>query len=98
MMNDVIEELTPEMTGRWLVTTQSGTQHIWDLDAMTYQRIHAGTNAFEYDGEILNITRVEWWPKIGQRSYLFFDDLRDPIFLEQWRISSTIQKIELLPN
>jgi len=43
MSNDMHEErevdaLSPESTGRWLITTQ-GSQHIWDLDAMTYWRL-----------------------------------------------------------
>lgn len=87
-------ELTPDMTGRWLITTRSGTKHIWDLDAQTYQRLHDGTNPMDYDNEVVHITRVEWWPKLGERSYLFYDDLHDPKTLEQWRISSTIISIE----
>lgn len=32
-----VTALTPEMSGRWLVTTQ-GSAHVWDLDAMTWER------------------------------------------------------------
>lgn len=89
-----INELTSNMTGRWMVTTRNGTKHIWDLDAQTYQRLHHGTNPMDYDNEVVQITRVERWPIVGERSYLFYDDIRDPNTIEQWRISSTIISIE----
>jgi hypothetical protein len=52
MVDETVHQLTPDMGGRWLVTTQ-GTTHVWDLDAMTYLRqpgptTHAG--AFPHDG------------------------------------------------
>ena len=35
---ETVTELTPGMGGRWLVTTR-GSQHVFDLNTMTYTRI-----------------------------------------------------------
>jgi len=91
-----VERLTEDMTGRWLVTTQ-GSTHLWDLDAMTYERrpgpdSHAGP--FLYDGRPHPITRVEKWPEIGGQSFIWFDDPEMPDLFERFRRSSIITKIE----
>jgi hypothetical protein len=54
-----VDALHAELGGRWLVTSQ-GSRHIWDLDAMTYQRLPGnGPKQFDYDGEVHHITRVQ---------------------------------------
>lgn len=93
-----VHALGPDMSGRWLVTTQ-GSTHVWDLDAMTYQR-HPGprsrSGAFAHDGVAHRITRVTLWPVVGGRSFVWFDDPDEPTLLEHYRISSTIVEIRRL--
>ena len=92
-MDDIVDELTPDMKGKWLVTTQ-GSTHIWDLDDMTYKRQPGKSSPqFSEDMQIVKLTRVEIWPKVGFRSMLFYDDPDDPQHVEQWRISSRIESI-----
>lgn len=88
-----VEQLVPGMTGRWRVLTR-GSEHVWDLDKMTYTRLPgASSSAFAHDGATASIRSVERWPRVGHTSFLFFDDPNDAL-IEQWRISSTIQRIE----
>ena len=84
------------MTGRWLVTTQK-TQHIWDLDAMTYQRVPGpASKQVDHDIDPQPITHIERWPAVGSVFVAYFDDPRHPDMLEQWRQSSTIRAITLI--
>lgn len=93
-----VQELTPDMKGSWLVTTQ-GSKHIWNLDEMTYCRLHStNLNAMDYDNTVVRITRVEKWPAVGSSSLIFYDDLLNPVFKEQWRICSTIVSIEKIED
>src|SRR5262245_38235373 len=87
-----VPELTESMLGRWLVCTQ-GSEHVWDLDAMTYQRLPGRDRGhFEFDGQVLRISRITRWPKVGGQSVVWFDDPTDAL-IEQWRISSRIRLI-----
>ena len=95
-MTETVDELTPETGGVWLVTTQ-GSTHVWDLDNMTYERrpgSESKAGPFVLDGEPQRITKVYIWPKVGERSFVWYDDPDDPLFMEQFRISSRIDKIE----
>ncbi|SOD73563.1 hypothetical protein SAMN05892883_2858 [Jatrophihabitans sp. GAS493] len=93
---DTIEALRDGLGGRWLVTSQ-GSQHVWDLDAMTYQRLRGeGRQRFAHDDATHPITRVVAYPAVGASSHVFFDDPLNPD-MEQWRISSTIRLITRLP-
>ena len=90
-----VEALTPEMNGSWLVKTQ-GSEHIWDLDRMTYTRIpssHSRSGAFDFDHQTMLITRVERWPRVGSTSLLWYDDPSDGEQTEHWRQSSQIVAI-----
>jgi len=63
--------LTPDLGGRWLVTTQ-GSTHVWDLDAMTYERRpgpESPAGAMAYDGIPHRITRVERWPEVDRPAH-----------------------------
>lgn len=61
---------------------------------MTYTRIPGATSeAFDGDGVEAPIRQVVRWPTAGDCFYVLFDDPHDAL-LEQWRISSTIQRIE----
>ncbi len=90
-----VDELDETMSGRWLVVTQ-GSQHEWDLDAMTYMRTPGAASKsgpFEMDGQRMKITRVDHWPKVGSVSLVWYDDPEIPDSLEHFRQSSTIVSI-----
>lgn len=94
-----VEELRPEMRGRWLVTTQ-GSRHVWDLDTMTYRRMPGATSragAMPHDQVMLQINRVVSWPRVGECSFIWCDDPDNPL-MEHWRRSSTITSIDRLPE
>jgi hypothetical protein len=88
--------LHADLDGRWLVTSKR-SRHIWDLDAMTYERVPAGQDSqqFDYDREPHPITRVVAYPVVGESSHVIFDDPERP-WLEQFRISSPIRSIKRL--
>jgi len=93
----VVTEIREGLGGRWLVRS-GGSRHVWDLDAGTYMRMPGSASpSFEYDGVPHRITTVEWWPRLGQRSYVWFDDPDGPAGHGHYRVSSTIQSIERLP-
>lgn len=100
MDSDVITKLGPDDTGVYLVTTQ-GSQHIWNLDDMTYTRLpglQSKSGSMEFDAIPVKLTRVERWPEVGSTSFIFYDDLYMPDTLEQWRQSSRIDRIEKIDN
>ena len=91
-----VQELTPGMSGVWLVRSRAATSHVWDLDAMTYRRqTGQGSTPMEHDNVTVPITRVLAWPAVGQRSMVFFDDPDNPSW-EHWRICSRIRSITRL--
>jgi hypothetical protein len=93
-----VDCLGPDSRGRWLITTKS-SQHIWDLDARTYQRLPGtGGSQFACDGEVVRLTRVERWLEVGDKSFIWFDDPDMPDGLKHWRRSSTLQRTEPLPS
>lgn len=88
-----VDRLEPEMRGRWRVVTQT-SQHVWDLDAMTYQRLPGlQSNAFDGDGFAAPIFTVRVWPEVGSRFWVYVDDAVD-VTVTQWRISSRIRSIK----
>lgn len=89
-----VEHLDPDATGRWLIVTRSGTVHILDLDARTYQRRPGPTSQrFAHDNTIVALTRVQVWPHVGGRMLIWFDDPHDPDLLEHFRACSRIDRI-----
>lgn len=93
---ETVTELTAGMGGTWLVTTQ-GSEHVWNLDDMTYMRIpgvHSLAGAFSHDGEAHPITRIGRYPRVGDVSVVWFDDPDNPLTRELFRQSSTIVSIE----
>ncbi|MGZ6771752.1 MAG: hypothetical protein ACXVGA_04385 [Mycobacteriaceae bacterium] len=93
-----VHRLGPHLGGRWLVTTQ-GSEHIWDLDLMTYLRLPGeGRGQFDQDRQVVAIGRVAVWPEVGSCSLLFYDDPDRPHTHEQWRKSSRIRRIRRLPE
>ncbi|EFV14710.1 hypothetical protein [Segniliparus rugosus] len=98
---DTVEELTSDMRGLWLVVTQ-GSRHIWDLETHPpgYVRVpgpQSLSGAFPMDRQLVRLSRVGRWPKIGGTSLVFFDVPDDPM-KEYWRQSSAIARIERLPD
>lgn len=93
---EFVERLTPNMTGRWLVTTRH-TTHVWDLNgAATYERRPgAAGQAMPYDGQPVAIDRVERWPVVGDRALVFFTDPARPDW-EVYRMCSAIVSIRRL--
>ena len=90
---ETVTELTPGMGGRWLVTTR-GSQHVFDLNTMTYNRIPgAGRGQFLGDGQPQRIWNIGAWPKVGASFYLEWDWTYTQV---QTRLSSTVQRIERL--
>jgi hypothetical protein len=88
-----VEELGPEMSGVWEVETR-GSTHIWDLDVGTYQRLPGPRGRpMSGDGVPQRITWVGHWPRVGDRSYVVYDDADIPQLLEHWRYSGTILSI-----
>ncbi len=92
---ETVTELAPGMGGRWLVTTR-GSQHVFDLDRMTYTRLPGeGRGQFIGDGVPQRIWRIGTWPKVGSEFYLEWDWTYSQV---QTRLSSTVQKIERLAD
>ena len=86
---ETVEELTADTRGVWLVNT-AGSQHIWDLDAMTYTRLPGeGRTQWDADGRAWPLLTVAKWPKVGDRPYFHFLGL----FGVEWRLSSEVQHI-----
>ena len=84
-MPATVQELRPEMGGRWEVRTRS-SKHIRDLDQFTYTRLPgADSTPMRYDSEPMPMTRVGAWPFVGQRTLVFFDDPNDP----RWSIAGS---------
>jgi hypothetical protein len=95
-IGSTVEQLTADLSRRWLVTTQ-GSTHIWDMNSRTYMRIPGEASrvgSFDYDGTAHRITRVDRYPKVGSFSVVWFDDPLDPTWMEQFRQSSEITRIE----
>lgn len=92
---ETVQELTAEMSGRWLVTTQ-GSQHVWDLDAWTYERRPGrGRGNFQGDGVPQRIWAVGRFPKVGFSFYVELDDTVDQV---QTRLSTEVVRIERLSD
>lgn len=91
-----VDSLSHGIGGRWFVTTQ-GSEHVWDLDAMTYRRIPGvGRGQFDYDNETHPISRVDFWPEVGSFFRVWYDDPHDPHYVEQFRQSTAVRSIERL--
>lgn len=92
---ETVTELTEGMTGQWLVTSRD-SQHVWDLDAMTYER-RPGDNAarMPWDNAAHHITGIGRYPSVGGRSYVEFDPGGLSI---EWRVCGRIERIERLTS
>jgi hypothetical protein len=74
----------------------TGSEHIWNLDHMTYTRIPQSlsrSGAFAFDHQPMAITRVDRWPRIGSTSLLWYNDPTEPDRIEHWRQSSPVVTI-----
>lgn len=91
-----VYELPPDATGRWRITTGKGF-HVIDLDAdqPTYQRLPGEhSKALPTDGAVHLLTRVEQWPRVGQRFVFRFQDPSRPHEWERRHATSPVQRIE----
>lgn len=65
-MAERVLALTPKSRGRWLVETESGSLHIFDLDKRTYQRRpRAGARRLDCDKSPCEILEIEHWPTVN---------------------------------
>ena len=71
---DTVTELTPESTGRWVLTSR-GSHHLIDLDQRTYER-RPGPDSqdFPYDRMPMELLRIDAWPKVGERMLIWLQD------------------------
>ncbi|WP_293002611.1 hypothetical protein [Mycobacterium sp.] len=96
-----VDTLSPQLAGRWLVVTL-GSQHHWDLDAMTYTRIPGRlslSGSFRFDRVPMAISWVDRWPQFGSTSLVWLYDPDQHDGVEHWRLSSRIISIsEMLPD
>ena len=92
-IDDQVDELGPDSTGRWLVRTR-GSEHLFDLDNGTYRRTPgSGHGRFPHDGHTVRLTSVERWPQVGGTFFIWVDDHEHPDLIEHWHQSSTIRSI-----
>ena len=59
-MTDSEPELGPSASGRWVVTTEHGTRHVFDVDRMLCTRALGSqvSGASAHDGSAMALTRV----------------------------------------
>ncbi len=92
MMSEFVDELTEDMTGKYLVTTQ-GSTHLWNIDEKYYVRNPGPeSKSFNIPG-YFNNREIYWikvgvWPKVGS---MFHTILHGDV---PWHQSSTIRSIE----
>lgn len=92
---ETVSELTSEMSGVWLVTTQ-GSTHVWDLDAWTYtRRPGRGRGDFVGDGVPQRIWCVGRFPRVGESFYVELDESLTQV---QTRLSTEVVRIERLSD
>lgn len=89
-----MKQIKPGSTGRYKITTQ-GSEHLWDLDAMTWVRTQKdGWNPMpDKDGVVVRIEDVLRWPKVGS-GFLVSCTTRPQQIRAEWHQSSTIRSIE----
>lgn len=96
-LDEYVDALTPVSAGDWKVRT-NGSTHIWEVaaDGTIHWTRYPGHEAawFADDVTRVRLARVDWWPQVGKASLLWFDDVNHPMFVEQWRRSSTILSIQ----
>lgn len=97
---ETVAALSAADTGVWWVTTQGGTVHSWNLDAMTLPRARGGdspTGAMRFDGSPVEILDVGRWPRVGEG---FLVALQHPTDAQRivFRESSDIVRIERAPQ
>ncbi len=97
LTGDTTDRLDASSSGTWLTTTR-GSRHIWEIssDGSTdWTRLPGeGRASFEEDSEAQRLTRVQLWPEVGSKFFVWFDDPEEPFAIEQWRLSSVVRRIE----
>lgn len=91
-----MDVLTENDRGVFLVTTRSGTEHVWDIsdEGVTVERNPAGTGHWSMElfpnGRPNVVTDVTAWPEVGACFlYHMYGDI-------PWTRSSTVRSIERL--
>lgn len=85
-------ELTPDMGGRWLVETESGSRHLFDLDAFEYaRRSQSGKVRKGLDERRPRaIAEIEQWPRVNAAFQLWLEINRRS---DLWVSSSFVTRI-----
>jgi hypothetical protein len=94
-MNDhpeAVTELNLQMTGSWLVTTESGSTYAFNLDEGTVART-PGAGAASESFDRIAILRTISFCRIGERGYWTMSDSTDR-FDYLWRLTTRIVSIE----
>jgi hypothetical protein len=89
-----MDELTPDSTGTWLVTTVSGSSHIWNLDTGTVTRLPTGwaPKQLANDGAGQAIIGVVRFPRVGQSAAFVLEG--DHANHARLRLTTAVQRIE----
>lgn len=96
---DKVTKLTPEHTGRWLITTM-GSTHVIDLDARTIARSPRQEAArLDWDRQTEPYVELLIWPEVGEAFAIAFAKTVDPELQGRTvrvRTSSMVRSIEQL--
>lgn len=95
-VGETVDALRPGMRGRWEIRTR-GSLHIFDFDAMTYQRTPVtASGRFRHDSHTVRLSRVERYPEVGDSFFIWVDDHEYPNLFEHWHQSSPVRRITRL--
>lgn len=90
-----MERLTENDRGTFLVTTQSGTEHVWVItdERVTVQRTPKNTSHWSMQGFTTRpyTATVETWPEVGS---CFLNIVNGGAGDAPWTRSSTVKSIE----
>jgi hypothetical protein len=88
------DELTPDSSGVWLVTTASGSSHIWNLNAGTVTRMPTGwaPERLANDGDGQSIIGVMRFPRVGESSAFVLEG--DHVNHARLRLTTAVTRIE----
>jgi hypothetical protein len=91
---ETVTELTPDSSGVWLVTTASGSTHVWNLDTGTVTRLPAGWSPKQLvnDAAAQAIIGVVRFPRVGESSAFVLEG--DHARHARLRFTTAVKRIE----
>jgi hypothetical protein len=95
---ETVDALTPDSRGTWLVTTVSGSTHVWNLDAGTVIRLPAGWSPKQLanDTAVQRIIGVVRFPKVGASSAFVLEGDPNVPGHARLRLTTAVKGIERL--